>query len=409
MGTTENIMQSSVLALVAIACIGFATAEVYFEEDFSGDWESRWTQSKAKDDLGEMKVTSGKFFGDEEAAKGLQTSQDAKFYAISAKTKEFSNEGKDLVIQYSVKFEQDIDCGGGYLKIGAFEPEKFEGESKYNIMFGPDICGSSTKKTHVIFNYNDKNLDKKSEVKAEKDTLSHLYTLIVKPDNTYEVQIDMEKVADGSLEEGWPFLEPKEIRDPDEKKPEDWVDEEMMDDPEDKKPEGHDDIPAKIADPKATKPDDWDDESDGTWEAPQIDNPDYKGEWKAKRIKNPAYKGVWEAKLIANPKYAPDDKLYKYDKFSTVGIDVWQVKSGTIFDNILITDDVAYAKEHAEKTWKAQKDGEKAAKEKADEEKRKKDEEERAKAEEERKAKEEEEKAKKEAEGESTEEEKKEL
>merc|ERR1711871_727926 len=266
-------------------------------------------------------------------------------------------------------------------------------------MFGPDICGSSTKKTHVIFNYKGKNLDKKKEVRCESDTLSHLYTLIVKPDNTYEVQIDMNKVDSGSLEEGWDFLEPKQIRDPDEKKPEDWVDEEMMDDPEDKKPEGYDDIPAKIADPKATKPDDWDDESDGTWEAPQIDNPDYKG--------------VWEAKLIANPKYAPDDKLYKYDKFSTVGIDVWQVKSGTIFDNILITDDVAYAKEHAEKTWKAQKDGEKAAKEKADEEKRKKDEEERAKKEEERKAKEEEEKAKKEAEGESTEakeeEEKKEL
>merc|ERR1719506_3296825 len=361
-------MQSSVLAVVAVSCVAFATAEVYLEEDFSGDWESRWTQSKAKDDLGEMKVTSGKFFGDEEAAKGLQTSQDAKFYAISAKTKEFSNEGKTLVIQYSVKFEQDIDCGGGYLKIGAFEPEKFEGESKYNIMFGPDICGSSTKKTHVIFNYNDKNLDKKSEVKAEKDTLSHLYTLIVKPDNTYEVQIDMEKVADGSLEVGWPFLEPKEIRDPDEKKP-----------------EGHDDIPAKIADPKATKPDDWDDESDGTWEAPQIDNPAYKGAWKAKRIKNPAYKGVWEAKLIDNPKYAADDKLYSYKSFNAVGIDVWQVKSGTIFDNILVTDDVEYAKAHGDKTWKAGKDAEE--KRKADEEKRKKDEEERKKKEAEDKAK----------------------
>merc|ERR1712146_411273 len=120
--------------------------------------------------------------------------------------------GQDPGHPVPVKFEQDIDCGGGYLKLGAFEPESFEGESKYNIMFGPDICGSSTKKTHVIFNYNDKNLDKKSEVSAEKDTLSHLYTLIVKPDNTYEVQIDMEKVADGSLEEGWPFLEPKEIR-----------------------------------------------------------------------------------------------------------------------------------------------------------------------------------------------------
>merc|ERR1712196_128598 len=254
----------------------------------------------------------GKYFGDEEAAKGLQTSQDAKFYAISTKHKEFSNEGKTLVIQYSVKHEQDIDCGGGYLKLGAFEPEKFEGSSNYNIMFGPDICGSSTKKTHVIFNYKGKNLDKKKEVRCESDTLSHLYTLIVKPDNTYEVQIDTNKVDDGSLEEGWDFLEPKQIRDPDEKKPEDWVDEAEIDDPEDKKPEGYDDIPAKIADPE------------------------FKGVWKAKRIKNPAYKGVWEAKLIANPKYKSDDKLGQYPKFTTVGIDVWQVKSGTIFDNILI-------------------------------------------------------------------------
>merc|ERR1711924_575098 len=110
---------------------------------------------------------------------------------------------------------------------------------------------------------------------------------------------------------------------------------------------------------------------------------------KVKRIKNPAYKGVWEAKLIDNPKFVDDDKLYSYPKFSTVGIDIWQVKSGTIFDNILITDDVDYAKAHADKTWKAQKDGEKAMKEKADEEKRKKDEEERAKKEEERKKKEE--------------------
>merc|ERR1711935_694571 len=224
-------------------------------------------------------------------------------------------------------------------------------------------------------NYKGKNLDKKKEVRAESGTLSHLYTLIVKPDNTYEVQIDMNKVDSGTLEEGWDFLEPQEIRDPEDKKPDDWVDEAEIDDPEDKKPEGHDDIPAKIADPKATKPDDWDNESDGTWEAPQIDNADFKGVWKAKRIKNPAYKGVWEAKLIANPKYAADDKLYSYPKFTTVGIDVWQVKSGTIFDNILVTDDVEYAKAHGEKTWKAGKDAEKAA----DEEKKKKEEEEKAK------------------------------
>merc|ERR1712100_175044 len=396
MGTLRNMSR-----LLIVACIvAIATAEVYFEEDFSGDWESRWTQSKAKADLGKFQVSAGKFYGDAEASKGLQTSQDAKFYGIMAKHKEFSNDGKTLVVQFSVKHQQDIDCGGAYLKLTpTMDAEKFAGDSKYNIMFGPDICGSSTKKTHVIFNYKEKNLDKKKEVRAESDTLSHLYTLIVKPDNTYEVQIDMNKVDSGKLEDGWDFLEPKQIRDPDEKKPADWVDEAEIDDPEDKKPEGYDDIKAKIADPKATKPDDWDDESDGTWEAPQIDNPAYKGPWKAKRIKNPAYKGVWEAKLIDNPKYAADDKLYSYPKFSTVGIDVWQVKSGTIFDNILLTDDVEYATAHAEKTWKAQKDGEKAAKDKADEEKRKADEEKRKADEEERKKKEEEEKAKKAAEG----------
>merc|ERR1711959_27978 len=394
------------VCVLFVACLAFAAAEVFFEEEFGDGWESRWVSSKSKTDYGAFKVSAGKFYGDAEAGKGLQTSQDAKFYAISAKHKDFSNDGKTIVVQFSAKHEQDIDCGGAYLKLApaALDPEKFNGDSEYNIMFGPDICGSSTKKTHVIFNYKGKNLDKKKEVRAESDTLSHLYTLIVKPDNTYEVQIDMNKVDSGTLEDGWSFLEPKEIRDPDEKKPTDWVDEAEIDDPEDKKPDGYDDIPAKIADPKATKPDDWDDESDGTWEAPQIDNPDYKGAWKAKRIKNPAYKGVWEAKLIANPKYAADDKLYSYPKFSTVGIDVWQVKSGTIFDNMLITDDVEYATAHAEKTWKAAKDGEKAAKEKADEEKRKKDEEECAKKEEERKKKEEEDKAKKEAEGETKEE-----
>merc|ERR1711937_963228 len=383
------------IAILAIAAFALASAEVYFEEDFSGDWESRWVQSKAKSDLGAFKVSAGKFYNDAEAGKGLQTSQDAKFYAISAKTKEFSNEGKTLVIQYSVKHEQDIDCGGGYLKIAPSDAqgEKFTGDSKYNIMFGPDICGSSTKKTHVIFNYKDKNLDKKKEVRCESDTLSQLYTLIVKPDNTYEVSIDGSKVDSGSLSDGWDFLEPKQIRDPEEKKPADWVDEAEMDDPEDKKPEGYDDIKAKIADPKATKPDDWDDESDGEWEAPQIDNPEYKGEWKAKRIKNPAYKGVWAPKKIANPAYVDDTSIGQYGSFSWVGIDVWQVKAGTIFDNLLITDDVEAAKATADKI-KTFQDGEKKQKEEKDAEKAKKAEEDRAKAEEERKKKEEEDKAK---------------
>merc|ERR1712078_9379 len=397
MGDRRANMKSFASCVVFAICLGAVAAEVYFEEDFSGDWESRWVQSENKDDLGKFVATAD--INGDASNMGLQTSQDAKFYAISASFPEFSNKDKTLVVQYTVKHEQNIDCGGAYLKLGPapFDGKAFHGETKYNIMFGPDICGM-TKRTHLIFNYKEKNLLKDKDLRTESDELTHIYTLVVKPDNTFAVSIDGSEVESGKLADGWKFLEPKEIDDPEDKKPSDWVDEAEMDDPEDKKPEGYDDIPAKIADPKATKPDDWDDESDGTWEAPQVDNPAFKGAWKAKRIKNPAYKGIWEAKLIANPKYVADDNLYKYANFGAVGIDVWQVKSGTIFDNILITDDVDYAKQHAEKTWKAQKDGEKAMKEKADEEKRKKDEEERKKKEEERKKKEEEDKAKKEAE-----------
>lgn len=67
--------------------------------------------------------------------------------------------------------------------------------------------------------------------------MTHLYTLIVKSDSSYEVRIDNEKVESGQLEEDWDFLPPKKIKDPEAKKPEDWDDKKQIDDPEDKKPE----------------------------------------------------------------------------------------------------------------------------------------------------------------------------
>ena len=52
-----------------------------------------------------------------------------------------------------------------------------------------------------------------------------------------------------------------------------------------------------------------------------------------------------------------------------------QVKSGTIFDNFLITDDEKYAEEFGEETWGQTKDAEKKMKDEQDEEERKKAEE----------------------------------
>merc|ERR1719329_352143 len=99
-------------------------------------------------------------------------------------------------------------------------------------MFGPDKCGY-TKRTHLIFNYKGKNVLKKSDLsyKQEGEGTSHLYRMLLKADNTVRVEIDEEKIYEGSVEE------------------------------------------KRIVDSDAKKPDDWDDEEDGEWEAPMKDNP----------------------------------------------------------------------------------------------------------------------------------------
>jgi len=339
----------SVLLLAAVA-----SATTHFKETFGDDWESRWVTSNWKSDLGKWKHTAGPFFGDEQEDKGIQTSQDARFYAISSKFPKFSNEGKDLVVQFQVRFPQKIDCGGGYIKLlpSTTDQKNFGGDSPYHIMFGPDICGTSTKRIHAIFTYNNKNLLIKKTVNCETDELSHVYTLIVHSDDTYEIRVDGTKKESGSMYDDWEFLPAKTSKDPNAKKPADWEDRAKIDDPNDKKPDDHDKIPKEIPDPDAKKPEDWDDEADGSWEAPMIANPEWKGEWKPKQIPNPAYKGPWVHPEIPNPDYPSEvPHVYKYDDIGVVGIEVWQVKAGTIFDNIIVTDTVSEAEDFLKSTY----------------------------------------------------------
>ena len=71
----------------------------------------------------------------------------------------------------------------------------------------------------------------------QDDEFTHLYTLIVRSDNTYTVKIDNKKEREGKLEDDWDFLPPQKIPDPEAKKPEDWDDRAKIDDPDEVKPE----------------------------------------------------------------------------------------------------------------------------------------------------------------------------
>merc|ERR1712144_92924 len=81
---------------------------------------------------------------------------------------------------------------------------------------------------------------------------------------------------------------------------------------------------------------------------------------------------------MGNPENEDDNEVYKFGDFGFIGFDLWQVKGGTIFDNIIVCDDKAEADAFAAK-WKALSEVEKAEKKKEedtkkDSEKKKEDE-----------------------------------
>lgn len=83
-----------------------------------------------------------------------------------------------------------------------------------SIMFGPDICGYTTKKVHAILSRNGTNHLIKKDIPCETDQLTHVYTLIIRPDATYSILIDNKEKQRGSIYSDWKILPPKKIKDP---------------------------------------------------------------------------------------------------------------------------------------------------------------------------------------------------
>ncbi|XP_046704813.1 calnexin [Silurus meridionalis] len=398
--------------------------EHFFAESFDKGTLDGWVVSQAKKDsideeiakydgkweVEEMKET--KLPGD----KGLVLKSRAKHHAISALLlRPFTFDTKPLIVQYEVNFQNGIDCGGAYVKLlsqsADLNLDEFLDKTPYTIMFGPDKCGEDYK-LHFIFRHKNPKTGEFEEKHAKKpdadlrtyftDKKTHIYSLVLNPDNSFEILIDQTVVNSGNLlSDMTPAVNPtSEIEDPDDRKPEDWDERPKIQDPDAVKPEDWDeDAPAKISDedavkpdgwlddeleyigdPDAVKPEDWDEDMDGEWEAPQvpnpacesapgcgkwerpmIDNPNYKGKWKPPMIDNPNYQGVWKPRKIPNPDYFEDLHPFRMTPVSAVGLELWSMSSDIFFDNFFITSDRSVAEKWAEDGWGLKKAAEGAA------------------------------------------------
>ncbi|PKA55285.1 Calnexin like 1 [Apostasia shenzhenica] len=387
-----------------------------FYEPFDESFDERWIVSHNDDYKGLWKHSKSEGHED----YGLLVSEKARKYGIVKVLDKLINlKDGTIVLQYEARFQNGLECGGAYLKYlrpqgAGWTPSEFDNDAPYSIMFGPDKCGS-TNKVHFILKHKNPKTGEyvehhlKYPPSVPSDKLSHVYTAILEPNSDLRILIDGEEKKKANVLTGDHFepavIPPKTIPDPDDMKPEDWDERAKIADPDAVKPEDWDDNapteiedeeavkpegwlddePEEIDDPEASKPEDWDDEEDGEWEAPKIDNPKCTagpgcGEWKRPTKRNPAYKGKWHAPLIDNPNYKgiwkpqeiPNPNHFELDKpdyepIAAIGIEIWTMQDGILFDNILIVDDEKVAKSYRERTWKTKFDIEKE-KQKAEEE-----------------------------------------
>jgi calnexin len=400
--------------------------DTYFAEAFESEasFRQRWVLSKSKKDGVDAAVSKydGQWSVEEPTDNPLQNDlglilmSRAKHHAISARLdKPFDFSGKPLVVQYEVKFQNGQECGGAYIKLlskdDKLDLNNFHDKTPYTIMFGPDKCGNDHK-LHFIFRHKNPLKGTLEEKHAKKPTATldsyfsdkktHLYTLVVNSDNSFQVYVDHTLVNSGSLlsDVSPPVNPPKEIADPDDKKPADWDERERVPDPDAVKPEDWDeDAPEMIEDTSAVKPDgwlddepelvpdstaekpsDWDDDTDGEWEPPMINNPkcesapgcgewkppkvknpDFRGKWIRPTMDNPNYKGKWSPRMIPNPEFFEDLTPYKMTPIVAVGLELWSMSNGIVFDNFIITDDKKVADRWAADSWQLKKDEELAA------------------------------------------------
>lgn len=314
--------------------------------------------------------------------KGLVINDKAKSHIISQiLPAPIYHMNEPIVIQYEVRAQLTYHCFKSLLRVHTktFDPFHQTNKTHGTIEFGPQ---HTNKKTRAILNFYTTDKDGKEvahklekEIRVPYDEIPHLYTLIIRPDNTFEYMIDAMSFMNGTFTHSFkiPVVEPRLIDDPTDSKPADWVDNEFYPDPNARKPDDWDENepemipnprylnppfgweenePEKIPDPKDKAPDDWNEfmfgeykpkmirnpkcrVGCGKYKPPMIKNKKYKGKWSPPMLRDPKYKGPWAPRKITNPKFTHE---YNYSLPGITGFsfNIWSAYHDVLVTNLFV-------------------------------------------------------------------------
>jgi hypothetical protein len=181
----------------------------------AGTWRSRWIESAANMEegaAGHFGWGAGMYYGDWEAQMGLMTTEDKKYYQISADfNKTISTKDRKLIISYTIKMERDVGSGGGYIKLlpEGLDQEHFTSDDTYDILFGPDVVHRLNAQVKFIIRRGEEYFSMNETIYCPLDELTHMYTLIIRPDCTYEIQIDGKHITSGRIRDQFKILGPQ--------------------------------------------------------------------------------------------------------------------------------------------------------------------------------------------------------
>ena len=179
-------------------------------------FRNRWVESEAHDAdglHGRFVHDAGMWFNDYDVQVGMKTVDPRKYYQTSIDMgKTINNRGKLLIISYTMKQEKDDNQTMAAIKLWAegTNQKTINESTPFEISFGPNR-GSTSDKRHFDYymSFGGHVFQSTKMFLCTLDKFTHMYTLIIRPNNTALILEDGKPIHEGLLRDDFDVLGPR--------------------------------------------------------------------------------------------------------------------------------------------------------------------------------------------------------